>query len=116
MSDLKTIQELILKFAKERDWEQFHTPKNLTLALTGEVGELAEIVQWLSDEQIKNLKGDDKIALEDEVADIFLYLCRLSQVLDIDLIQASLHKIKKNELKYPIEKAKGISTKYRDLK
>lgn len=115
MSEIKLIQEKLLQFAKERDWEQFHTPKNLCMALSGEVGELTELFQWLNDEQIKKLKSTDAEKIEDELADVFLYLCRLAQVLEVDLMQASEKKILKNKQKYPIEKSKGLATKYTDL-
>lgn len=112
MSDLKKIRDELRKFAKARDWEQFHTPKNLTLALVGEVGELAEVLQWLNDSEIEKLikKNPDKIA--DELADVLLYLVRLADQMNIDLGKAAVKKIMKNQKKYPVNKSKGKHTKY----
>ena len=112
--DIKEIQNRLAKFADERDWEQFHNPKNLAMALSGEVGELSEIFQWLSEEQSKkeNISDEDLAKAREEVADILLYIFRLSDKLDIDLEQAVLDKLKINEGKYPIELSKGNATKY----
>jgi NTP pyrophosphatase (non-canonical NTP hydrolase) len=112
--NIEKIKNDLRKFAKERDWEQFHSPKNLAMALSGEVGELAEIFQWLSEEQSnkENISNEDLSKVREEVADILLYIIRLSDKLDIDLDQAILDKLKINESKYPIELSKGNSTKY----
>lgn len=90
-------------FAKERNWEVFHSPKNLSMALSVEASELVEIFQWLNDQQSWDImtQSDLKIAVEDEVADIMLYLLRFVDVLNIDLQSALENKIKKNALKYP---------------
>lgn len=112
MSDLKKLKNELRKFAQDRDWEQFHTPKNLILALVGEVGELAEVFQWLSDKEIKKLIKDDEEKVADELADVLLYLIRLSDQLNIDLAKAATKKIKKNQQKYPIKKSKGKHAKY----
>lgn len=112
MSDLKKLRDQLRKFAKDRDWEQFHTPKNLTLALVGEVGELAEVLQWLSDKEIKKLIKTEPDKVADELADVLLYLIRLSDQLKIDLMSAAIKKIKKNELNYPVKKSKGKHAKY----
>ena len=112
--NIKEIQKKLRKFAKERDWEQFHSPKNLAMALSGEVGELAEIFQWLSEDQSnkENINDEDLLKVKEEVADILLYIIRLSDKLDIDLDQAVMDKLKINESKYPIELSKGNATKY----
>ncbi|OAE57395.1 nucleotide pyrophosphohydrolase [Achromobacter insolitus] len=111
---LRAVQD---KFAKDRDWEQFHSPKNLVMALTGEVGELAEIFQWMSEADSK-VAGTDPAtaeAVEDELADVLLYLVRLSSALGVDLNKAVTKKLLKNEQKYPVERAKGSSKKYNKL-
>lgn len=115
MSDLKKIRDELRKFAKARDWEQFHTPKNLTLALVGEVGELAEVLQWLSDKEIQKLMKDQPEKMADELADVLLYLIRLADQLKVDLKTAAIKKISKNHKKYPIKKSKGKHAKYHDI-
>ena len=115
MSDLKNIQIQLRDFANERDWDQFHSPKNLSMALIGEVGELLEHFQWLTEEQSKNLEADAKTEVAEELADIFIYLVRLADKLDIDLVTAAEFKIKKNAIKYPIKKSSGKATKYNKL-
>jgi len=109
---IKELQDKIDKFAKERDWDQFHSPKNLVMALTSEVGELIEIFQWLTQEQSKKENIDEIENIKNEVADIFIYLLRFSDILDIDLEEAVIKKMKMNADKYPIELSKGNATKY----
>lgn len=115
MKNIDEIKYLISEFAKDRDWDQFHSPKNLSMALSAEAGELLECFQWLSQEQSRNLTQDQLSEIKDELADVFIYLIRLSEKLDVDLIQAAKDKIKKNEEKYTVEKSKGKSTKYTKL-
>tara|TARA_B100000131_G_scaffold85089_1_gene82046 strand:+ start:6289 stop:6633 length:345 start_codon:yes stop_codon:yes gene_type:complete len=111
--DLKKIQNRLCQFAIDRDWEQFHDPKNLTMALSVEVSELLEIFQWSKDGGINEIKDDKtKKEIEREMADVFNYIVRLSDVLDIDLEKIAHMKIDENELKYPVEKYKGSSRKY----
>jgi NTP pyrophosphatase (non-canonical NTP hydrolase) len=112
--DISDVQRRLQKFADERDWNQFHNPKNLVMALSGEMGELAEIFQWLTDSQSIELKKEssEKDAVEEEIADMLLYLLRLSDKLDIDLNKAIDRKLKKNADKYPVSLAKGNATKY----
>ena len=102
------------KFAEDRNWDQFHSPKNLVMALSGEVGELTEVFQWLKEEDSVPGKISDKDLdkTKEELADIFLYLIRLSDKLQIDLIQEAHRKIKINEQKYPVNLSKGNATKY----
>ena len=102
----------IKKFNLDRDWDQFHNPKDIFIALISEIGELAEYYRWLSREEIEELKDDPskKEKLEEEIADIFLYLIMLSYKSDIDIIKAIKHKIKKNETRYPISIIKGKHT------
>ena len=104
----------LAKFADERNWEQFHSPKNLSMALAGEVGELLEIFQWLTENESKRENLDSKTMklIEEEIADICIYLIRLSDKLNIDLDKVVDKKIKLNDKKYPIKLAKGNATKY----
>ncbi|TBR25476.1 nucleotide pyrophosphohydrolase [bacterium] len=102
-------------FARERDWDQFHTPKNLAMALSVEASELAEIFQWLTPAQSRKLKGRAKEHFEEELADVFLYLLRLSGRYGVDLVDAGYAKMKKNALKYPVGKSKGLAKKYTEL-
>lgn len=104
-------------FARERDWDQFHSPKNLVMALSAEVGELTEVFQWLSEDASKNV-GDDSLtteAVRDELADVAMYLVRLASVLGVDLNDAVTQKLKKNSEKYPVSKARGNHKKYDQL-
>ena len=108
MSDtIQQLDERLLRFARERDWEQFHSPKNLAMALGGEAGELLEIFQWLSEEQSRNLPPEKREAAAMELADILIYLVRLAHTLEIDLLDAAWRKIALNEKRYPVEKVKG---------
>jgi NTP pyrophosphatase (non-canonical NTP hydrolase) len=109
---ISSLQENLRKFARERDWEQFHNPKNLAMALTVEAGELQETFQWLTEQQSSDLDVQQRQHVKDEMADVLLYLCRLADVLDIDLQEAALHKLKRNAEKYPIDKVRGKSSKY----
>ena len=106
------IKHRLRKFVAERDWQQFNTPKNLSMALIAEAGELVEHFQWLTDEQSKNLDGDQLKAVSHELADIFVYLLRLADELNIDLIKATNEKMLVNNKKYPAEKVKGSANKY----
>lgn len=100
--DTSRLEERLAEFARERDWDRFHTPRNLLLALTGEVGELTEIFQWLTDAQAEAIMSSDKAEhVRQEVSDVFLYLMRLAMVLGIDLDAAVQSKIKLNAIKYP---------------
>ncbi|KQC08350.1 MAG: nucleotide pyrophosphohydrolase [Candidatus Cloacimonas sp. SDB] len=109
------MQELIEKirqFIKERDWEQFHSPKNLVMALNVEVAEIMEHLQWLTEEESRELPPEKLAELKDEIGDVFVYLIRLCDELDIDLLQAAAEKMTKNAKKYPVEQAKGNAKKY----
>ena len=114
--DLQLIQSRLKKFAEDRDWEQFHSPKNITMALSVEVAELVEIFQWSNTGGLDEISDPDiKIQIEKEIADIFNYLLKLTDMLNIDLEKAALNKIEENDAKYPVEKFKGISKKYSDI-
>ncbi|EGV31140.1 MazG nucleotide pyrophosphohydrolase [Thiorhodococcus drewsii AZ1] len=104
---LDRLNARLLCFARERDWEQFHSPKNLAMALAGEAGELLEHFQWLTEAQSAALDGDKKRQVSHELADILLYLIRLSERLDVDLIAAAEEKILINERRYPADKVRG---------
>lgn len=111
------LSKALEKFAKERDWAQFHSPKNLVMALAGEVGELVEIFQWMTEKQSVGAGTNPQTsqAVKDELADVQLYLARLADVLGVDLNDAVKHKLQKNAEKYPIQKAKGSSKKYTEF-
>ncbi len=115
--DLEKISREITKFAVDRDWDQFHSIKNLSMALSVEASELLEISQWLTEEQSNQIKGDPdlKFKMEEEVADVFLYLLRIINKTEIDLETAVLNKLKKNTEKYPVELSKGNAKKYTDI-
>lgn len=113
MSTFEHVAEQLRQFSEERDWNQFHTAKNLILALIGEVGELAAEVQWLTEKELESRLGERAIA--DEIADIALYLIRLSDVLGIDLSEAIDQKLRENAKKYPIDKSRGNAVKYDKL-
>jgi dCTP diphosphatase len=112
MSDFEQIKNKLRVFASDRDWDQFHSPKNLAMALSVEVAELVEPFQWVSEEGSKNLAKDTLDEVADEIADIQLCLIRLADKLGIDIIRAVDIKIEKNEVKYPADKVRGSSKKY----
>ena len=115
MTELESLREQLRDFAAARDWEQFHSPKNLAMALSVEAGELLEIFQWLTEEQSLNPAPEVLAAASDEVADVLLYLIRLCDQLGIDPIAAANRKVLANARKYPAEKARGNSKKYAEL-
>jgi NTP pyrophosphatase (non-canonical NTP hydrolase) len=115
--DVSRLQEAIARFAHERDWEPFHSPKNLVMALTGEVGELVELFQWLSEDASRGVARDPATArrVRDEIADVLVYLVRLAAVLEVDLDEAVRSKLATNARKYPVEKARGNARKSTEL-
>ena len=113
-SDLLLLRDKLRAFAEERDWDQFHSPKNLSMALMVEAAELLEHFQWLTEAQSAELPPDNKQAVSEELADILLYLVRLSDKLGVDLREAALHKLEKNAVKYPAEQVRGSAKKYSD--
>ncbi|MEO8753602.1 MAG: nucleotide pyrophosphohydrolase [Casimicrobiaceae bacterium] len=115
MTELESLREQLRDFAAAREWDQFHSPKNLAMALAVEAGELLETFQWLTDEQSRNLAPEALAAASDEVADVLLYLLRLSDKLAIDPIAAANRKLLANARKYPADKARGNSKKYSEL-
>lgn len=115
MTDLEHLRNQLRTFAAERDWDQFHSPKNLSAALAVEASELLEHFQWLTEEQSRQLPPDALDAVKAEVADVLLYLIRISDKLGIDLVAAANAKMVLNAAKYPVEKARGTSKKYTEL-
>jgi len=115
--DLEKIVDKQRRFARARDWDQFHTPKNLSMALAAEAAELLEIFQWLTEEQSKRVmkQGKSAEAVRHELSDIFYYLVRLADVLGVDLEKAFWEKLRLNEKKYPVARAKGSARKYNEL-
>jgi len=113
MSDsLAELRKRIDQFVNERDWAQFHTPKNLAMAMIVEAAELVEQFQWNTPEESQQLTPEKREAVSHELADTFVYLLRLAEVLKIDLIEAANAKIDLNAKKYPVEKARGSNAKY----
>ena len=110
--DIDKIRKRLQEFAKERDWEQFHNPKNLSMALSVEASELLEIFQWQKAEEYKNASEEQKEMIKDEIADIFYYLIRISDKLDINIEEALIKKMQKNRKKYPKDLVKGKAVKY----
>ena len=115
MDSLEDLRNKLKQFAEDRDWRQFHSPKNLAMALCGEIGELAEQFQWLSEDGSRSLNEKKLAAVKGEIADIQLYLILLADSLSIDIVEVSNQKIALNAQKYPVEKAKGRSDKYNEL-
>ena len=111
---LEKLRSKVAAFADERDWNQFHTPRNLLLALVGEVGELSEIFQWRGEVEpgLNSWKEEDKIHLGEELSDVLVYLVRLSDRCGIDLATAVQEKMKRNAAKYTADLARGSSKKY----
>ena len=106
--NLNKVNQKIKSFVKARDWDQFHSPKNLAMALSVEASELVEIFQWLKESDIKKI---DKEKVADEIADIFFYLLRISKKMNVDIEQSFHNKMIKNIKKYPVQLSKGNSNK-----
>ena len=115
MTDLESLRNQLRTFAAERDWDQFHSPKNLAAALAVEAAELLENFQWLTEAQSQQLPPEVLNEVRAEVADVLLYLIRISDKLGIELVAAANAKILLNAEKYPVEKARGSSRKYTEL-
>ena len=112
--NITEIQKRLAAFAEARNWDQFHSPKNLSMALAAEAAELLEIFQWLTEEQSKGIAGDEKelAQIREEIADVFIYLARLADKLGGDIEKAVLDKIALNEKKYPVALSRDNATKY----
>ncbi|KPA91575.1 putative pyrophosphatase [Pseudomonas asplenii] len=115
--DTTRLAQALEKFASDRNWAQFHSPKNLVMALSGEVGELTEIFQWLTEDASKAAARTPETAqaVEEELADVLMYLVRLASVLGVDLNAAAQRKLQLNGEKYPVEKARNSAKKYDQL-
>jgi len=111
---MEELQEIIREFIRERDWEQYHAPKNLAMALGAEAAEILEIFQWKKEEEI--LSPEELDHLRQEIGDVLVYLLELADIYDIDIIQAAKDKMVLNGKKYPVEKAKGKADKYTSFK
>jgi len=113
---IEKITKKLLKFRDDREWEKFHTPKNLAISLSIESAELLECFQWKTDIEVSEMmQTEERIEIEDEIADVASYLLLLCESLDIDVYDAINKKIEKNNQKYPVNKSKGIATKYSKL-
>jgi len=118
MSDFETLLAEILRFRDERDWAQFHTPKNLATALGIEVAELQELLLWKTDQEVRQVLSDrdKREAVARELADIAIYTILVAHAAGVELGSAIMEKLKHNAEKYPVEKARGNATKYTELK
>ncbi|KAG6582038.1 dCTP pyrophosphatase 1, partial [Cucurbita argyrosperma subsp. argyrosperma] len=114
---LKELKTMMAEFARERDWDQFHSPRNLLLAMVGEVGELSEIFQWKGEvpRGLPGWKDEEKQHLGEELSDVLLYLVRLADICGIDLGKAALRKLELNAKKYPVKLCKGSSRKHTQI-
>jgi len=115
MSEINEITKKIIQFRDERDWMQFHDPKNMAVSIMLEASELLEHFQWKTKEEVEKYVMQNRSEIKDEIADVALYLFELSDNLGINLKSAMEEKLKKNHMKYPVEKAKGKHTKYNKL-
>lgn len=113
--NLNRLKIRLREFAEARDWNQFHSPKNLSMALSVEVAEIVEHFQWITEEESKNLPKDKLADIETELADTLIYLTRLADKLNIDLLRAASKKMEINEQKYSVDKAKGNAKKYTEF-
>lgn len=111
----RKLQEQVRKFVAEREWDRFHSPKNLSMAISVECAELMEHFQWLSEDQSRALGKKERTAIAHELADIQIYLISLARALEVDLVSAAAKKLVINREKYPIEKARGNSRKYTEF-
>ena len=109
---LTELQRRVAAFAAARDWDQFHSPKNLAMALSVEAAELVEEFQWLTEQQSRALDADRRERVRLEMADVLIYLLRIADKLDIDLARAAADKLVLNEQKYPADRVRGSSRKY----
>ena len=112
---MKELIKKLRKFADERDWEQFHSPKNLSMALAVEAGEILECFQWLTEKQSRNLDPEALRRVKEEIGDVQIYLARLADQLGFSPLETAEEKLKQNKKKYPVEKAKGKAKKYTEL-
>ena len=114
-ASLQDLRDQLRKFAADRDWDQFHSPKNLAIALSVEASELLEHFQWITADQSQSLSVEEIADVRKEMADVLLYLIRLADKIDVDLLEAAGDKLSENARKYPVEKARGSSKKYTEF-
>ena len=112
---LAELRARVRRFVEARDWDQFHSPKNLAMALAAEAAELLELFQWLTEAQSRDLPPEARAAAAEEVADVLIYLLQMSHQLGIDPVAEAHAKIEKNERRYPVEKSRGNNKKYTEL-
>lgn len=112
---MQKLIENIRNFARDRDWEQFHSPKNLAMALSVEVAEIVEYFQWLTQEQSKRLDPEKREKIREEIGDVMIYLAQLADCLGIDPVLAAEEKLRINEKKYPVGRSRGLAVKYTEL-
>ena len=112
---LRELRDAVRRFSAERDWDRYHAPKNLAMALSVEAAELLEHFQWISEEDSKRLPAEQLAKVRDELADVLIYLVRLADKLDVDLLAAARDKLVLNAAKYPVDKARGNNRKYSEL-
>ena len=112
VTELSVLRDRLRRFAAERDWDQYHSPKNLAMALIAEAAELVEHFQWLSESQSAALSPETRKEVEAEIADVLIYLVRLADKLDIDLASAAISKMALNEVRYPVDQVRGSAKKY----
>ena len=115
MTGLDALRDALRAFTAARDWQAFHSPKNLATALSVEAAELLEVFQWMNEADSRNLDAAAKAAASEEIADVLMYLVMIADALDIDPVAAAERKMLANERKYPADKARGTSTKYDKL-
>ena len=112
MRDLEELRTRVQAFVEERDWDRFHSPKNLAMALSVEASELVELFQWLTEEESAALDADRRLRVADELADVLWFLVRIADRLDIDLLEAAGRKLAANAAKYPADRVRGQAKKY----
>ncbi len=115
MSDINELRRAVIKFRDERDWAQFHNPKDLAISLVLESTEFLELFQWKNSDEINDVLSKKKDDVSDELADVLYWVLLISKDLDIDLDEALKNKLIKNDSKYPVDKSKGKHTKYTEL-
>lgn len=115
MSDIESLQEKIAEFVKERDWKQFHNPKDLAISLNLEASEVLELFQWKNETEIAQYLETNKNDIEEELADILYWVLLMADNMNIDIVAASERKLAKNAAKYPVDKSKGNHKKYTEL-
>ena len=111
---MRELMEALREFARERDWEQFHSPKNLAMALSVEVAEIVEHFQWLTEDESRELGPEKHEEIREEIGDVLIYLANLADKFGIDPLEAARGKLEKNRAKYPVRQVKGKSLKYTD--